>query len=97
MKILCNNVVVFFCLKSEERKVIGLDIEQKLELIQQMHREQEENEFQDLDLQTSWSVSFRFRLLVAVLLFLCFYTVFLFPECIKHADEHIISSISFCR
>lgn len=78
-----------------------MDIEQKLTLIQQIHREQEENEryiYNNLrkrdnyrgtnhfgeysgnyvkdvyrhQSQRNWFSSFRFRLLVAALLFLCF-------------------------
>lgn len=85
-----------------------MNIEHKLELIQQMHREQEENEryiydnlkqkiyrkglydpdlysygydscyrmdFTGKETQISWFASFRFRLLVAVLLFLCFFVM----------------------
>lgn len=70
-----------------------MDIEQKLDLIQQIHREQAENEryvYDNLKRKTyrqesdspkdrecgisRWS-SFRFRLLVAVLLFLCFFVL----------------------
>ena len=83
-----------------------LDIEQKLDLVQQIHREQEENEryiydnlrkrqisrssavvngysydlgcyngrnFKDDEYQMSWTISFRLRLIISVLLFLCFF------------------------
>lgn len=82
-----------------------MDIEHKLDLIQQIHREQEENEryvYDNLrrrnynkkaydadtyifdynrmdscrqETQIFWLASFRFRLLVAVLLFLCFFVM----------------------
>lgn len=55
-----------------------LDIEQKLDLIQQIHREQEKNERyyrKESEGQVSWSASFRLRLLLAVLLFLCFFVM----------------------
>ncbi|MBR4983716.1 MAG: hypothetical protein IKY94_14320 [Lachnospiraceae bacterium] len=54
-----------------------MDIERKLDLIQQMHREQAENERyiyeKDSLGKSSRFTSFRFRLLVAMLLFLCFF------------------------
>lgn len=57
-----------------------LDIEHKLDLIQKIHREQEENEryiykkdFQETGVEASPFSSFRFRLLVSILLFLCFF------------------------
>ena len=60
----------------------SLDIEHKLELIQQIHREQEENEryiykknFEETGFRASWFASFRFRLLVSILLFLCFFVM----------------------
>ena len=83
-----------------------LNIEHKLDLVQQIHREQKENEkyiYNNLkqrkynrgiyntdaydygryeidysggqEGQVSWLASFRFRLLVAVLLFLCFFVM----------------------
>lgn len=83
-----------------------MDIEHKLDLIQQIHREQEENErlinsnlkqrnynrenytpgiydyrghgrnfSEEQDLQGAWFASFRLRLLLAVLLFLCLFTM----------------------
>ena len=83
-----------------------MDIEDKLNLIQQLHREQEENErniyhnlryrnydrkwndfsvcddgyykrddSQNQEVQGSWIASFRLRLLLAVLLFLCFFVM----------------------
>ena len=57
-----------------------MDIEHKLDLIQKIHREQEENEryiykkdFQETGVEASPFSSFRFRLLVSILLFLCFF------------------------
>lgn len=57
-----------------------MNIENKLELIQQIHREQEKNEYRgygrgysEEEVQGSWFASFRLRLLLAVLLFLCFF------------------------
>ena len=50
-----------------------MDIEHKLDLIQQIHREQGENELYIYD--KSWMASFLFRLLIAVLLFLCFFVM----------------------
>lgn len=59
-----------------------MDIEHKLDLIQQIHREQaydyreERRSYsEEQELQVSWFASFRFRLLVAVLLFLCFFVM----------------------
>ena len=64
------------------KESIRLDIEQKLDLVRQIHREQEENEryylgrdFQGQKSQISWFASFRFRLLVAMLLFFCFFVM----------------------
>ncbi len=58
-----------------------MDIEQKLCLIRQMHREQEEQEryygrdFRDREIKSSGFSSLRFRLLVSMLLFLCFFVM----------------------
>ncbi len=78
-----------------------MDIEDKLNLIQQLHREQEENEryiYQNYNFKNynrsdsgyrsygrahpieetvpnSWIASFRLRLLLSVLLFLCFFVM----------------------
>ena len=85
-----------------------MDIEHKLNLIQQIHREQEKNEkyiydslvyrnynrglntmddygynytnyykngFQTQEIQKKWFHGFKFRFLVAVLLFLCFFVL----------------------
>ena len=59
-----------------------MDIQQKLDIIQQIHREQAENEryfyqndSKEKENKISRLASFRFRLLVSVLLFLCFFVI----------------------
>ena len=52
-----------------------MDIEHKLNLIQQIHREQEKNGFQTQEIQKKWFHGFKFRFLIAVLLFLCFFVL----------------------
>ena len=76
-----------------------LDIEHKLDLIQQIHREQAGNE-----LQGTWFASFHLRLLLAMLLFLCFFVMekkkieiygISYTEIVEYIDSNIdISELS---